>query len=277
MAGFGFSGLGALFSGGSVAGATTGASGGNAAVWGTKPKTAEFLPTDLTEEQQKALAGNLSNADQIEGLLNRLVPGWSESLKQGTSNSLALLRGEIPKDVQEQVMRTAAYKSLSGGFGGSGMSKALTARDFGRTSLDLQQVGANSAQQWAKTAETAYSPWLSSGAEQAGATRTNNAGQQAYQQQVFNVAAAPDPAAAGKFAIDSAIGMQLLSFGMGAAGGAMGGAGGAAAAGGGGSGGIYNYAGQGSNGQHWQYNPSTGSYIPIFQAQPTGGAYGWGK
>lgn len=63
------------------------------------------------------------------------------------ANTGAYLRGEIPKDVADQVRRQSAYKSLVGGYGGSGMSKALTARDFGLTSLDLQKRGGDQLSQ----------------------------------------------------------------------------------------------------------------------------------
>jgi len=218
--------MGALFTGGSIADATTGASGGDDAVWGRKPETAEFMPVDLQAEIGRATGANLANLDSINALLERIMPGYTGMLAQAGRNNSALLRGEIPDDVAAQVQRNSAYKAVQGGYAGSGMGKALTARDFGRTSLDLQQLGGNSAQQWATSAQQAYSPWLVSAQEMAGNTRTNNAGEQAYQQRVFDVAAAPDPAAAGKFGIDSAIGMQMLSMGMGAAGAAYGGGGG---------------------------------------------------
>ncbi|MEA2553694.1 MAG: hypothetical protein QOJ65_1870 [Fimbriimonadaceae bacterium] len=63
------------------------------------------------------------------------------------ANTASYLRGEIPKDVLEQVGRTAAWKSLSGGYGGSQMASALKARDFGLTSLDLQKRGGDALNQ----------------------------------------------------------------------------------------------------------------------------------
>lgn len=229
MGNFGLTGIGALLTGGDIAGSTADLYG-RENVFGRRPDVAEFTPTDLTEEQRRALEGNLTNADSIEALLNRMVPGWSDMLRQGTTNATSLLRGEIPQDVQDQVMRNSAYQALQGGYAGSGMSKALTARDFGRTSLDLQQMGNNSAQQWAKLAESSYSPFMNNLEMQANMTQANNAGQQATEQYRFNVEASPDPAAAAIYGMNSAIGMQMLNFGIGAAGGAM-------AGGGGGSGG----------------------------------------
>lgn len=242
--------------------------GGKKKVFGGKPEVAPFIPLDLTAEQKKALEGNLANASTIEALLNRLVPGFSSLIKKGTENSMALLSGEIPKDVQDQIYRSSAFQSLQGGFQGSGMSKSLTARDLGRTSLDLQQAGANSAQQWAKLAESSYSPFIIDPAQQASATAANNAGEQATKQFQYNVDAAPDPGAAGVFNLNTALGMQMLSFGMGAAGGAFGGGGSPAPAAP--QGGTYNYAGT-SGGTNWQYNPTTGQYAPILRATWGGG------
>lgn len=228
--GFGFAGLGALLTGGSVASATAKASGGDAKVFGTKPKVADFKPVDLMVEQKRAVDSNLANAADIDRLLNSILPGYTEMLAQGSKNTLSLLHGEVPDDVKDQVQRNSAYQSLIGGYAGTGMSKALSARDFGRTSLDMMTLGTNSAQLWERIASEARQPYQITTAGQAGVTAENNRGIQNTQQLKFNVAAAPDPAAAGKFGIDSALGMKLLSFGMGAAGGAIGGAGGAAGA-----------------------------------------------
>jgi hypothetical protein len=200
--------------------------GGADKVFGTKPKVAPFVPVDLSDETGTALAGNLENADSITKFLNTIVPGFSDILGTGLDNTLSELRGEIPQDVQDEVYRSSAFKSLMGGFGGTGMGKALAARDFGLTSLNMTQLGNNSAQLWTKLAEEAYSPWLVGTSEQAAATAANNAGKQATDQFQFNVDAAPDPGALGTFNLDAALGQQMLSFGMASAGGAMGGGGG---------------------------------------------------
>ena len=53
----------------------------------------------------------------------------------------ALLRGEIPTDVGQQIARTSAAAGFRGGFQGSKLGGNLTARDLGLTSLGLQQTG----------------------------------------------------------------------------------------------------------------------------------------
>lgn len=74
-------------------------------------------------------------------------PNLLRNAGQFGANTGAYLRGEIPQDVLDQVSRTAAYKALSGGYGGSQMASALKARDFGLTSLDLQKRGGDALQQ----------------------------------------------------------------------------------------------------------------------------------
>lgn len=203
-----------------------GSSGGGRAVFGSKPGVAEFTPTDLGTESKRAAQENLANAPEIAALLEKILPGYSEMVKQGSANTLSLLKGEIPQDVKDAVYRSGAYKALSGGYGGSGMSKALTARDLGLTSLDLTGRGENSAQRWAGLTQSSNAPFLVTGKEQAAQTERNNLYQQAVQQFKYNVDAAPDPAAAGLFNLTSAIGSTAASFGIGSALGGMGGGGG---------------------------------------------------
>lgn len=186
-------------------------------IFGTKPGVAEYTETDLTTEAGRAARGNLANYDDIIALLDKMIPGFSEQQKQGSKNTLSMLRGEIPEDVQNAVKRSSAFRSLSGGFAGSGMSKALTARDFGRTSLDLMEAGTNSAQRWAQIGEQAAAPFIVTAPAQGEATFRNNLYKQAVDQFKYNVDAAPDPEAAGKFNLQVAMGMTAASLGMGSA------------------------------------------------------------
>lgn len=211
-----------------MANAAIDSSGGGDKVFGRKPKVAGYTETDLTTEAGKAARGNLANMPDIMALLEKILPGYGEMLKQGGTNTLSLLRGELPKDVQSAVKRNAAFKSLMGGFSGSGMSKALEARDFGRTSLDLMQMGENSAQKWAGLSQGGVKPFMVTAPDQADATFKNNLYNQITQQHQYNVDAAPDPSAAGLFNLRTALGMSAMSFGMGSIAGMGGGAAGAA-------------------------------------------------
>lgn len=194
-------------------------------VFGQKPDIAKPKKTILADEQSKAIGSNISAFPQtaelgnlyssyLQGAIEKQLPDYKTILAEGsttTKDILAesdkLIKGELPQDVIDQIQRSSAYTSLMSGTAGSGMSKALTARDLGLTSLDLMsqgtkmaQAGGNAAQNWAKIAgSTTYDPnqMMVTPAQQASITANNNALMQAYQQFKFNVAAAPDPGAAG--------------------------------------------------------------------------------
>lgn len=220
--------------------------GGGDKVFGTKPGTAAYTPTDLGAEANKAVKSNISNYDDILALLNRIVPGYSDQQNKASKNTLSMLRGEIPKDVQDYVQRSSAFRSLMGGYAGSPMSHAATARDLGRTSLDLMGAGNNSAQLWAGIAEGSAKPFMVTAPEQAEGTFRNNLYSQITEQNRMNVEAAPDPSAAGIFNLQTAMGAMAASWGMSSALGGMKGSGGAAA---GGAGGGSNWgAGAGGSG-----------------------------
>ncbi len=262
--------IGSLFGGlfGDAGANFVGDQGGPDKVFGTKPKVAPFVPVDLADETGKAVAGNLANLPDITALLDKVIPGFSDMLSQGTTNATSELKGEIPADVQAQIQRNSAFKALQGGYAGTGMSHALTARVLGRTSLDLTQMGSNSAQMWANLAEQAYSPFTVSTGQQAGTTAANNAGTQANQQFQFNVDAAPDPGALGIFNVDAALGDKMLSFGMASLGGIGGG--------GGGGSGVPEQAPTGYNYNAGVYSPSGNSVDWRNNAVRPTGAWGYG-
>lgn len=236
------------------------AAGGGKSVFGSRPGVADYVPTDAGTEAARAVSSNSANAPEIQALLDKILPGWSEMEKQGSRNTLSMLKGEIPQDVQDLLRRNSAYKAFAGGYGGSGMSKALTARDFGRTSLDLMDAGTNSAQRWSGMAQSAFAPFMVSARDQTETTFKNNLYKQAVDQFKFNVAAAPDPAAAGLFNTIATIGGTAASFGMGSAMGA------ARGGGGGSSVGSFGYA---------YPAPSYGGGYPTSNASGTA-PYGWG-
>jgi len=251
MAGLGFDFFGSLLSGGDIGESLINnidPTGGKD-IFGSRPEVADYVPVDLSAETGKAIAGNLKNYDAVTALLNKIIPNFSETVSTGMGNALSELRGELPDDVAAQIQRSSAYKALQGGYGGTGMSKALTARDLGLTSLNLTQMGNNTAQVWSQIAEGGYSPWEVSTGQQAGTTAENNAGIQGNKQLKFNVAASPDPAVAGHFALDQHIGDQFMSFGLGAAGGLIAGGG-------------------GTPQPSYAYDPRTGSYVPVSSSAP---------
>lgn len=136
-------------------------------LFATEPKVPKFKPIDTTKEQASAVSGNIANfgdvsklagdmntfnQDQLNKMLASAVPGYQNML-QGIGDRIGgFLNGEIPKDVSDQIGRNAAYQSLSGGFGGSGMARNLVARDLGMTSLDLIGKGIDAGTRWLATA-----------------------------------------------------------------------------------------------------------------------------
>jgi hypothetical protein len=138
-------------------------------IFGSKPKVPALEELSLSEEQLKAIEANLAaepearrlsdlTADQIESLMRRTTPNF-DSLTTGISGTIEdFSRGRIPKDVSELVMRSDAAKALAGGFAGTGMHAALTARDLGLTSLDLIGKGISAAQSWLQSSQSLYAP-----------------------------------------------------------------------------------------------------------------------
>lgn len=213
-------------------------------IFGAKPRIAKYKPVDLQAEQQKAISGNIAAlgdigtlgnlySDQELAQLEKILPGYGASTSAGRATTDALfaaatplLHGEIPQDVQDQVMRSSAYQSLMGGYAGSPMARALTARDLGLTSLDLYGRGAslagqgvNSMQAWDALARRNMlepgSFLVSPGQQAANAQQQHLLSQQARQNQ-FNVDAQPDPVAKGIFdSTMQTIGMVLSVYGGG--------------------------------------------------------------
>ena len=79
------------------------------------------------------------NLGQLSQALEFIAPG---QLAQAQGLVSSQLRGEVPADVAAQLQRRSAAQSLLGGFGGnSGLGRNLSARDFGLTSMGIQQQG----------------------------------------------------------------------------------------------------------------------------------------
>ena len=188
-------------------------------IHGTKPKVAPFVETDPNEMLKKLLNGEITDWPEIQQLSKLFqnqqfeqmgfdLPGL---LSLGGADAKTLLeqagtmeKGQIPPDVAQQVMRSAAFQSLGAGTMGGPMGSALAARNLGLSSLDVMKQGAdlatsggNAAQRWASIAQGTmlpqsaylYSPqWYTAFmAQQAAAKRD-------VKQQKFNIAAQPDPA-----------------------------------------------------------------------------------
>lgn len=101
---------------------------------------------------QYAPAVNANNMQQLTSLLNTALPGYQNQVNAMSRNNAALLRGDIPTDVQNQIQRFGAQSAITSGIGAGGgagaaggafasTAKTITARDLGLTSLNLQQQG----------------------------------------------------------------------------------------------------------------------------------------
>jgi hypothetical protein len=228
------------------------------AIFGKKPQVATWKNQSPQTAQSQSITGNLANFGDIAKLgqqytdyltqeQNKLLPGYSANLAKGESDTgqllgdaSSLLGGNLPQDVIDQIQRSDAFGALSGGYAGSGMSRNLTARDLGLTSLDLMKQGAsmlgqggNSAQQWASLASgDIMNPAAEfvSPQQQLAANFQNAELAQQSQQFKYNVAAAPDPMISG---IHNTI-MSLLGAYLGGMGGGIG-------KGGGGQAGVAQY------------------------------------
>lgn len=136
---------------------------------GKKPTPPQVPELSLPEEQQRAIEANIAAApgaaklatlsqEQINRMMEMAIPGFEGMRGQITSNINALLRGEIPLDVSQEVKRQGAGRALMGGFAGSGAASNLVARDLGLTSLGLTREGLSSAESWIREMEQLYSP-----------------------------------------------------------------------------------------------------------------------
>lgn len=146
MAGFGADLLGGLISG--------------------KPTIPTLTTYDLGDEQSKAIAANAKNLpaaenlaanvnnfneNQIQSMLEKAIPGYSNIKGKVSGNIQDLLAGKIPKDVSDLLQTSDASKAIGGGYSGSGSHANLVARDLGLTSLQLTGQGLSAAESWLGT------------------------------------------------------------------------------------------------------------------------------
>ncbi len=85
---------------------------------------------------------NAISRDQLLESLGIQIPGYQQGQAQRTLNAMSLLRGELPPDVAAQIQRKAASQAVQGGYAGSAAGRNLVARDIGRSSLDMANLGA---------------------------------------------------------------------------------------------------------------------------------------
>lgn len=203
--------------------------GGGLLAAGSKPKVPAFKPIDFQAEQKQAIQQNIealkpatelaqkttaAEQSQLEQQLRRAIPGYDQLVSQAGKNIGAALRGEISQDVQSQLQRSSAGRALTGGFGaGSGMGRALSARDFGLTSMQLQNQGLAQAQNFIQQQRTfgmaqpfSIGSMFITPAQRVNALQNQQAAQYNRDMTAAQVAAMPDPKMA-------AIGQGIQSMG----------------------------------------------------------------
>ena len=135
-----------------------------------KVKVPELKAIDFAKEQQSAIGQNIAAlqpatelaqkttaAEQgiLEAQLRRAIPGYDQLIAQAGKNIGSALRGEVSQDVASQLQRSSAGRALSGGYGaGSGVGRNLAARDFGLTSMQIQNQGLAQAQNFIQQQRT---------------------------------------------------------------------------------------------------------------------------
>jgi hypothetical protein len=198
---------------------------------GSKPKVPAFKPIDFAAEQKQAIQQNLGSLEsatdlatkttaaeqsQLEAQLRRAIPGYDQLISQAGKNIGANLRGEVSQDVASQLQRSSAGRALSGGYGaGSGVGRNLSARDFGLTSMQIQNQGLAQAQNFIQQQRTfgmaqpfSISSMFITPGQRIGAMQQQNQQQYGRDLQAAQVAAMPDPTmAAFGSAISTAGGM----------------------------------------------------------------------
>lgn len=118
-----------------------------------------FNATNLENFQNMASTMNQGAVEDRLNMLQEVSPQWENQRDIADKSNMAMMKGEIPLDVQQQMARTNAYKSFNAGYGGSPSARQGTlARDLGITSLSLVQQGQNNAQNWLKTNQAIAMP-----------------------------------------------------------------------------------------------------------------------
>ena len=182
---------------------------------GKKPKIPELKPIDFAGEQQKAIQQNIAAIEpatelakrtteaeqtQLEAQLRRAIPGYDQLVQQASKNIGSALKGELSPEIQAQIQRSTAGRALAGGYGGTAAGRALTARDLGLTSMQLQNQGLAQAQNFIQQQRAfgmvqpfSVSSMFITPAQRIGAIQEQQARQYGRDVTAAQVAAAPSP------------------------------------------------------------------------------------
>lgn len=136
-------------------------SGGD--IYGRRPNVPEGI--DYTDELQDALKTNQDllpglsafaklSTEEMANVLEVAFPGYKNIRSNAGESIASMIRGEVPTDVQNQLERQAAQRGVTLGYGGgSGFGQNQYLRNFGLTSLQLNQQGLDTATRWIQQAQ----------------------------------------------------------------------------------------------------------------------------
>lgn len=111
---------------------------GGATQWDTI-KDLALSPADYSDKDGFQYIG-LDQADAPGTNVGEKLSAMSDSIDRISAANASLLKGEIPADVASAVRRAASESSIAGGIFGSS-ARNLSARDLGKTSVDIKQQG----------------------------------------------------------------------------------------------------------------------------------------
>src|SRR5512135_105593 len=145
-----------------IGGAALGLGGSLASIFGQKSRPT-YTPVSLEAETAKAIGMNISNLpsatklatdtslanqDIVNQMLRKAIPEYDRLQKESLAVIEPMLRGEIPKDVQQQMQRSAAAAGIAGGTSGSQFAQYGALRNLGLTSLQLSTQGLDATEKW---------------------------------------------------------------------------------------------------------------------------------
>lgn len=112
-----------------------------------EPLVRRYSAEAAGEAQVLSSSFTRTNLENFEMAMDRIQPGYRGILSKQSEVVSSWLSGRVPEDVQNQILIQASNRALQSGAGEGGFSRNLLARDFGRTSMDLQEAGVGAASQ----------------------------------------------------------------------------------------------------------------------------------
>ena len=119
----------------------------SAAASGARITTNTDLSLDAVTPWETPEIASLENQKKEYAASDSLLGSAESTLEDLRKRNESWLKGEIPDDVAEGLRSNAALAARSGGAVGSQASRNLQARDFGTTSMQIQEAGMQRAAQ----------------------------------------------------------------------------------------------------------------------------------